>query len=90
MAFTNQKTVRNYINIIKFFFNRKYASTILSKIYSKFFDPKPQLSNKENLEQISKNKISSPFTEYRVEFKNGPSSAANKLHIEFICAIKLP
>ena len=59
MAFTNQKTVRNYINIIKFFFNRKYASTILSKIYSKFFDPKPQLSNKENLEQISKNKISS-------------------------------
>ena len=59
MPFTNQKSILNSINIIKFFFNKKYTSAILKKIYSKFFDPKPQLTNKENLEQIKKNKISS-------------------------------
>ena len=59
MAFTNQKSIFNIINIVKFFLNRKYTTTILKKIYSKFFDPKPKLNNKENLDQIEKNKISS-------------------------------
>jgi len=59
MPFTNQKSIRNSINVIKFFLNRKYTSEILNKVYSKFFDPKPKLTNKENLDQIVKSKISS-------------------------------
>jgi predicted O-methyltransferase YrrM len=59
MPFTNQKSIRNSINVIKFFLNKKYTSEILHKIYSKFFDSKPKLTNKENLDQIEKNKISS-------------------------------
>jgi len=59
MPFTNQKSIRNSINVIKFFLNRKYTLEILNKVYSKFFDPKPKLTNKENLDQIVKNKISS-------------------------------
>ena len=59
MAFTNQKSIFNIINIVKFSLNRKYTTTILKKFYSKFFDPKPKLNNKENLDQIEKNKISS-------------------------------
>ena len=59
MPFTNQKSIRNSINVIKFFLNRKYTLEILNKVYSKFFDPKPKLTNKENLDEILKNKISS-------------------------------
>ena len=59
MPFTNQKSIRNSINVIKFFLNRKYTLEILNKVYSKFFDPKPKLTNKENLDQIVKSKISS-------------------------------
>jgi predicted O-methyltransferase YrrM len=59
MSFTNQKSISNLINVLKFSLNRKYASEILNKIYSKFFDPKPKLSEKENLYQIQRNKISS-------------------------------
>ena len=59
MSFTNQKSIRNSINVIKFFLNRKYTLEILNKVYSKFFDPKPKLTNKENLDQIVKSKISS-------------------------------
>jgi len=59
MSFTNQKSVFNFINIIKFFFNKKYSLTLLKKIFTKFFDKKPKLTNEENLKQIQNQKISS-------------------------------
>jgi len=59
MPFTNQKSILNSLNIVKFFFKKDYSFTLLKKIYSKFFDKKPKLTTEENLAQIQKNKISS-------------------------------
>ena len=61
MPFTNQKSIRNSINVIKFFLNRKYTLEILNKVYSKFFDPKPKLTNKENLDVLLQKKIAKSF-----------------------------
>ena len=59
MKFTNQKSYKNILNVILFFFKKKYRKELITKLYYKFFDLKPKLKESENLKKIKNEKISS-------------------------------